>query len=136
MADHLQRVSDEVLYVAHETAVKGKLGVQVRCDQDMNGVWQDVVVNLNSMTRNHLEQVRDIADVSTAIARGDLSKAMTVSVIGETLLLKDTFNTMGKPEKEILKKGIETKKKKREIGKKKDRKEKRRMHDQLITLFL
>ncbi|ORZ18053.1 hypothetical protein BCR42DRAFT_436800 [Absidia repens] len=94
MADHLQRVSDEVLYVAHETAVKGKLGVQVRCDDDMNGVWHDVVVNLNGMTRNHLEQVRDIADVSTAIAHGDLSKAMTVPVKGETLLLKDTFNTM------------------------------------------
>ncbi|CAO3596221.1 unnamed protein product [Absidia cylindrospora] len=94
MADHLQRVSDEVLYVAHETAVKGKLGVQARCGHDMNGVWHDVVVNLNSMTRNHLEQVRDIADVSNAIARGDLSKAMTVPVKGETLLLKDTFNTM------------------------------------------
>ncbi|KAI8332873.1 hypothetical protein BC941DRAFT_380974 [Chlamydoabsidia padenii] len=94
MADHLQRVSDEVLYVAHETAVKGKLGVQARCDHDMNGVWHEVVVNLNGMTRNHLEQVRDIADVSTAIARGDLSKAMTVPVKGETLLLKDTFNTM------------------------------------------
>jgi HAMP domain-containing protein len=120
MADHLQRVSDEVLYVAHETAVKGKLGVQVRCDEDMNGVWQDVVVNLNSMTRNHLEQVRDIADVSTAIARGDLSKAMTVPVIGETLLLKDTFNTMGKPEKEILEKGGDGSRQK----KKKDRKKK------------
>ncbi|CAO3598673.1 unnamed protein product [Absidia cylindrospora] len=94
MADHLQRVSDEVLYVVHETAVKGKLGVQARCDDDMNGVWHDVVVNLNGMTRNHLEQVRDIADVSTAIAHGDLSKAMTVPVKGETLLLKDTFNTM------------------------------------------
>jgi HAMP domain-containing protein len=89
----------------------------------MNGVWQDVVVNLNSMTRNHLEQVRDIADVSTAIARGDLSKAMTVPVIGETLLLKDTFNTMGKPEKEILEKGGDgsRQKKKKMIGKKKDR---------------
>ncbi|KAG0180658.1 hypothetical protein DFQ28_002932 [Apophysomyces sp. BC1034] len=94
MANHLQLMADEVMYVAHETAVKGKLGVQARCEQEMKGVWRDFVVNLNSMTRNHLEQVRDIADVSTAIARGDLSKAMTVPVKGETLVLKNTFNTM------------------------------------------
>lgn len=95
MVDRLQRVADEATYVAHETAVKGKLGVQARCDRDMTGVWRDFMLNLNSMTRSHLEQVRDIADVSTAIARGDLSKAMTVPVKGETLLLKNTFNTMG-----------------------------------------
>ncbi|KAF7727029.1 hypothetical protein EC973_008076 [Apophysomyces ossiformis] len=94
MADHLELMAKEVMYVAHETAVKGKLGVQARCENEMNGVWRDFVVNLNSMTRSHLEQVRDIADVSTAIARGDLSKAMTVPVKGETLLLKNTFNTM------------------------------------------
>jgi HAMP domain-containing protein len=96
MADMLEGVADEVSYVAHETAVNGKLGVQARCGREMKGLWRDFVVNLNSMTRNHLEQVRDIADVSTAIARGDLSKAMTVPVKGETLLLKNTFNTMGK----------------------------------------
>ncbi|CAO3639631.1 unnamed protein product [Mucor fragilis] len=94
MADRLQIVADEVSFVAHETAVNGKLGVQARCGNDMKGLWHDFVVNLNSMTQNHLEQVRDIADVSTAIARGDLSKAMTVPVKGETLLLKNTFNTM------------------------------------------
>ncbi|ORE08495.1 hypothetical protein BCV72DRAFT_261468, partial [Rhizopus microsporus var. microsporus] len=94
MVDRLQTVADEVNYVAHETAVKGKLGVQARCGKEMKGLWLDFVVNLNKMTRNHLEQVRDIADVSTAIAKGDLSKAMTVPVKGETLLLKNTFNTM------------------------------------------
>ncbi|CAO3643257.1 unnamed protein product [Cunninghamella echinulata] len=94
MVEHLQKISDQVLFVAHEAAVKGKLGTQAKCDENMNGVWRDVVVNINSMTLNHLEQVRDIADVSTAIARGDLSKAMTVPVKGDTLLLKDTFNTM------------------------------------------
>ncbi|CAO3660045.1 unnamed protein product [Rhizopus stolonifer] len=94
MLDRLQAVTDEVNYVAHETAVKGKLGVQARCGKGMKGLWLDFVVNLNKMTRNHLEQVRDIADVSTAIAKGDLSKAMTVPVKGETLLLKNTFNTM------------------------------------------
>jgi HAMP domain-containing protein len=96
MADQLQRISESVLKVAHETAVDGKLGVQAECDDNMEGVWRDFILNLNSMTRNHLEQVRDIADVSTAIARGDLSKAMTVPVNGETLMLKNTFNTMGK----------------------------------------
>ncbi|KAG2225399.1 hypothetical protein INT45_010035 [Circinella minor] len=94
MTDRLQRLADEAMYVSHETAVKGKLGVQARCDREMKGVWRDFILNLNGMTRNHLEQVRDIADVSTAIARGDLSKAMTVPVKGETLLLKNTFNTM------------------------------------------
>ncbi|KAG1141923.1 hypothetical protein G6F38_008084 [Rhizopus arrhizus] len=94
MLDRLQIIADEVNYVAHETAVKGKLGVQARCGKEMKGLWLDFVVNLNKMTRNHLEQVRDIADVSTAIAKGDLSKAMTVPVKGETLLLKNTFNTM------------------------------------------
>lgn len=96
MLDRLQIIADEVNYVAHETAVRGKLGVQARCGKEMKGLWLDFVVNLNKMTRNHLEQVRDIADVSTAIAKGDLSKAMTVPVKGETLLLKNTFNTMGK----------------------------------------
>lgn len=95
MADQLQRITQSVLKVAHETAVDGKLGVQAECDDSMEGVWRDFILNLNSMTRNHLEQVRDIADVSTAIARGDLSKAMTVPVNGETLVLKNTFNTMG-----------------------------------------
>lgn len=96
MADQLEYITQNVLTVAHETAVDGKLGVQAEFDKDkMKGIWRDLTLNLNSMTRNHLEQVRDIADVSTAIARGDLSKAMTVSVNGETLMLKNTFNTMG-----------------------------------------
>lgn len=96
MLDRLQMIADEVNSVAHETAVNGKLGVQVSCSNQVKGRWLDFVVNLNKMTLNHLEQVRDIADVSTAIAKGDLSKAMTVPVKGETLLLKNTFNTMGK----------------------------------------
>ncbi|KAI8374774.1 hypothetical protein BD560DRAFT_350077 [Blakeslea trispora] len=93
MADELQGIADEVNSVAHETAVNGKLGIQCSI-KEKKGLWKDFVVNLNLMTRNHLEQVRDIADVSQAIARGDLSKAMTAPVRGETLLLKNTFNTM------------------------------------------
>ncbi|KAG1228478.1 hypothetical protein G6F35_002329 [Rhizopus arrhizus] len=94
MADQLQLVTTNVSKVAHETAIEGKLGVQAECCESIKGVWRDFILNLNSMTRNHLEQVRDITDVSTAIARGDLSKAMTVPVRGETLMLKNTFNTM------------------------------------------
>lgn len=97
MADQLQYITNNVLTVVHETAVDGKLGVQAIVDDKyMHGVWRELILNLNSMTKNHLEQVRDISDVSTAIARGDLSKSMTVSVNGETLMLKNTFNTMGK----------------------------------------
>ncbi|CEG81026.1 Putative Histidine kinase [Rhizopus microsporus] len=94
MADQLQLFTNNVLKVAYETAIDGKLGVQAECDDSIQGVWREFTLNLNSMTRNHLEQVRDIADVSTAIARGDLSKAMTVPVRGETLMLKNTFNLM------------------------------------------
>lgn len=97
MADQLQYITQNVMTVAHKTAVDGKLGVQAEFNKDkMKGAWKDITLNLNSMTKNHLEQVRDIADVCTAIARGDLSKSMTVSVNGETLMLKNTFNTMGK----------------------------------------
>ncbi|ORX48276.1 hypothetical protein DM01DRAFT_1348301 [Hesseltinella vesiculosa] len=94
MVDHVQCIVNETMNVTHQTAVHGKLGVQAEINRPMKGAWQKFVVNLNSMTRNHLEQVRDIADVSNAIARGDLSKTMTVPVKGETLVLKNTFNTM------------------------------------------
>ncbi|KAI8996817.1 hypothetical protein BDB01DRAFT_901308 [Pilobolus umbonatus] len=94
MADRLQIVADEVNHVAHETAINGKLGVQATCGKEMKGLWRDFVLNLNKMTANHRAQVRDIADVSTAIAKGDLSKVISVPVKGETLLLKKTFNRM------------------------------------------
>ncbi|KAG0740276.1 hypothetical protein G6F62_011504 [Rhizopus arrhizus] len=94
MADQLQLVTKNVSKVAHETAIEGKLGVQAECDKSTKGVWRDFILNFNRMTQNHLEQVRDISDVSSAIARGDLSKTMTVPARGETLLLKNTFNTM------------------------------------------
>ncbi|KAI8387423.1 hypothetical protein BD560DRAFT_320877 [Blakeslea trispora] len=94
MADQLQNITKRVLKVSHEIAVEGKLGVQVEVEDSMKGIWREFVLHLNSMTQNHSEQVRDIADVSTAIARGDLSKTMTVPGKGETLVLKNTFNTM------------------------------------------
>ncbi|KAG0169870.1 hypothetical protein DFQ28_008278 [Apophysomyces sp. BC1034] len=94
MANHLQGMAEEVMYVTHESAVKGNLGVQARISCETKGVWHDFVVNLNSMTTNHLAQVRDITDVSDAIAHGDLSKALTVPVKGDTWRLKKSFNTM------------------------------------------
>lgn len=96
MAERLQRITDNVMHVSHETAVKGKLGIQATHDDNVSGVWRDFTLNLNSMTQNQLELVRDIADVSMAIARGDLSKTMTVPVKGETLVLKNIFNMMGR----------------------------------------
>ncbi|KAG1437721.1 hypothetical protein G6F56_012967 [Rhizopus delemar] len=81
MADQLQLLTRDVSKVAHETAVEGKLGVQIECSGSTKGVWRKFILNLNSMTQSHLEQVRDISDVSTAIARGDLSKTMTVPAL-------------------------------------------------------
>ncbi|KAF7729321.1 hypothetical protein EC973_004577 [Apophysomyces ossiformis] len=94
MATHLQNVANEVMYVAHESADNGNLHVQANIRPETKGVWHDFVVNLNNMTKNHMKQVQDIADVSSAIARGDLNKSLTVPVKGEMLHLKEAFNTM------------------------------------------
>lgn len=96
MSDHLERIILEIIRVVREAAVEGKLGGQAIVDKDdAKGVWNQMITNLNVMARNHSEQVRDIAEVSTAVALGDLSKQITVEVTGETLLLKNTINTMG-----------------------------------------
>ncbi|KAJ2959651.1 hypothetical protein NQZ79_g4920 [Umbelopsis isabellina] len=95
MSDHLERVVLEIIRVVREAAVEGKLGGQaIVASEDAKGVWNQLITNLNVMARNHSEQVRDIAEVSTAVALGDLSKQITVEVTGETLLLKNTINTM------------------------------------------
>lgn len=97
MSDHLERIILEIIRVVREAAIEGKLGGQaIVANADAKGVWNQLITNLNVMARNHSEQVRDIAEVSTAVALGDLSKQITVEVIGETLLLKNTINTMGK----------------------------------------
>ncbi|CAO3695657.1 unnamed protein product [Umbelopsis ramanniana] len=95
MADHVEHIVQAVNQVARDTHKEGKLGLRAEVDVDKtDGVWRELVVNLNSMTQSNQEQVRDIAEVSTAVANGDLSKKITVDVKGETLLLKNTINTM------------------------------------------
>lgn len=95
MVDKIDRVSIELIHVAREVGEEGKLGVQSK-SENLEGDFRDMMVHLNMMASNHSKQVRDIAEVCTAVAHGDLSKKITVEVKGETLVLKNTINTMGK----------------------------------------
>jgi CheY-like chemotaxis protein/HAMP domain-containing protein/signal transduction histidine kinase len=93
MVDQLRSFASEVTRVAREVGTDGKLGGQAGVP-DVAGTWKDLTDSVNSMASNLTGQVRNIAEVSTAIASGDLSKKITVNVSGEILLLKDTINTM------------------------------------------
>jgi HAMP domain-containing protein/signal transduction histidine kinase/DNA-binding response OmpR family regulator len=93
MVDQLNAFAGEVTRVAREVGTDGKLGGQARVP-GVAGTWKDLTDNVNSMASNLTNQVRNIAEVSTAIASGDLSKKITVDVSGEILLLKETINTM------------------------------------------
>src|SRR5437762_1148025 len=93
MGDQLRGFASEVTRVAREVGSEGKLGGQARVE-GVAGTWKDLTDNVNSMAENLTSQVRNIADVTTAVARGDLSKKITVEVKGEILELKDTINTM------------------------------------------
>ena len=93
MVDQLRSFASEVTRVAREVGTDGKLGGQAKVT-GAAGTWKDLTDNVNFMADNLTAQVRNIADVSTAIAGGDLSKKITVSVSGEMLQLKDTINTM------------------------------------------
>src|SRR5438128_831149 len=93
MVDQLNGFAGEVSRVAREVGTDGKLGGQAQVP-GVAGTWKDLTDNVNSMASNLTGQVRNIADVATAIARGDLSKKITVDVKGEILLLKETLNTM------------------------------------------
>ncbi|ATB41937.1 hybrid sensor histidine kinase/response regulator [Cystobacter fuscus] len=93
MVDNLNTFSIEVTRVAREVGTEGKLGGQAQV-KDVAGTWKDLTDNVNQMAGNLTAQVRDIADVTTAVARGDLSKKVTVDVKGEILALKNTINTM------------------------------------------
>jgi len=93
MVDQLNAFASEVTRVAREVGTEGKLGGQASVP-GVAGTWKDLTDNVNFMASNLTGQVRNIAEVSTAIARGDLSKKITVSVSGEILLLKDTINGM------------------------------------------
>jgi HAMP domain-containing protein/CheY-like chemotaxis protein/signal transduction histidine kinase len=93
MVDQLNAFASEVTRVAREVGTEGKLGGQAEVP-GVAGTWKDLTDNVNFMASNLTAQVRNIADVATAIASGDLSKKITVDVRGEILLLKDTLNTM------------------------------------------
>ncbi|QNM81896.1 HAMP domain-containing protein [Sphingomonas sabuli] len=93
MVDQLNGFASEVTRVAREVGTEGKLGGQAQV-RGVAGTWKDLTDNVNSMAENLTGQVRNIADVTTAVAKGDLSKKITVEVKGEILQLKDTINTM------------------------------------------
>lgn len=93
MVDQLNRFASEVTRVAREVGTEGKLGGQAQVP-DVAGTWKDLTENVNSMASNLTGQVRNIAEVTTAVARGDLSRKITVDVKGEILELKNTINTM------------------------------------------
>ena len=92
MVDQLNAFAAEVTRVAREVGTDGKLGGQAQVP-GVAGTWKDLTDSVNSMASNLTGQVRNIAEVSTAIATGDLSKKITVNVSGEILLLKETINT-------------------------------------------
>ncbi len=93
MVDQLNSFASEVTRVAREVGTEGKLGGQAVVT-GVAGTWKDLTDSVNSMASNLTNQVRNIAEVTTAVARGDLSRKITVSVQGEILELKNTFNTM------------------------------------------
>src|ERR1700675_1516168 len=93
MVNQLRSFSSEVTRVAREVGTEGKLGGQAQV-RGVGGVWKDLTDNVNFMASNLTSQVRNIAEVTTAVANGDLSKKITVDVRGEILELKNTVNTM------------------------------------------
>src|SRR5205814_2132728 len=93
MVDQLNGFAYEVTRVAREVGTEGNLGGQASLHGALP-TWKDLTDNVNSMASNLTAQVRNIAEVATAVARGDLSRKITVDVKGEILELKDTINTM------------------------------------------
>ncbi len=93
MVDQLSAFADEVTRVAREVGTEGRLGGQAHV-RGVSGVWEDLTVSVNGMATNLTMQVRNISQVATAVAEGDLSQKITVDAQGEVLQLKQTFNTM------------------------------------------
>ncbi|WP_345714159.1 HAMP domain-containing protein, partial [Kineococcus glutinatus] len=93
LTDTLQVFAEQVTTVAREVGTEGKLGGQADVP-GVAGTWKDLTDNVNGMAANLTAQVRDIAQVTTAVAQGDLSQKVSVDVRGETLELKSTINTM------------------------------------------
>src|SRR3989454_6921276 len=96
MVDQLNAFASEVTRVAREVGTEGNLGGQAEV-KGVGGIWKDLTDNVNLMAGNLTSQVRNIAEVTTAIAHGDLSKKITVDVRGEIPELKQTINTMVDP---------------------------------------
>ncbi len=93
MVDQLSSFADEVTRVAREVGTEGKLGGQAQV-KGVSGTWKDLTDNVNFLASNLTSQVRNIAQVTTAVAKGDLTQKITVDVKGEILELKKTINTM------------------------------------------
>ncbi len=93
MVDQLTGFSSEVTRVAREVGTEGKLGGQAKV-KDVSGTWKDLTDTVNKMAENLTVQMRNIAEVTTAVAKGDLNKKITAEVSGEVLGLKNTINTM------------------------------------------
>src|SRR5206468_3340885 len=93
MIDTLRAFAGEVTRVAREVGTEGILGGQAR-GKGVSGVWKDLTDTVNSIAANLTGQVRNIAEVTTAVAQGDLSQKITVDARGEVLKLKNTINTM------------------------------------------
>lgn len=93
MVDQLQQFAHEVSKIAHAVGTEGKLGGQAEV-HGAQGTWKELTENVNGMAWNLTTQVREIAEVTTAVANGDLSKKVNAEVQGEILLLKSTINTM------------------------------------------
>src|SRR3954468_16213455 len=93
MVEQLSSFADEVTRVAREVGTEGKLGGQAEV-KGVSGTWRDLTENVNLMASNLTGQVRNIIEVTTAVAQGDLTQQITVDVKGEVLELKNTVNTM------------------------------------------
>jgi HAMP domain-containing protein/signal transduction histidine kinase/CheY-like chemotaxis protein len=93
MVDQLRSFAAEVTRVAREVGTEGKLGGQAEV-RDVSGVWKDLTDNVNGLARNLTDQVRNIAEVTTSLAKGDLSKKISVDARGEVDALKNTINTV------------------------------------------
>src|SRR5947208_6969108 len=97
MVDQLSSFADEVTRVAKEVGTEGRLGGQAEV-KGVSGTWRELTNNVNQLADNLTNQVRNIADVTTAVAKGDLSRKITVDARGEILELKNTINTMVRSE--------------------------------------
>ena len=96
MVDQLSAFADEVTRVAREVGTEGVLGGQAQVE-GVSGTWRDLTESVNGMASNLTGQVRNIAEVTTAVANGDLSKKITVDVRGEVAELKETDQHDGRP---------------------------------------